>query len=381
MARASVSDMADRLAPVSDGLPATPRRDDPSQAASHRRSLDGLPGVLRAPGGQVRHVCRRAHERGVRVLLDDREPPAGRGADARRGGVRRGPDHLPDRGVRGVQGQPRRDAGAVPRPGRGDPAGAGHHAHPVPVQAAVRGRRHPGDPVGAGARAGHAGAHLHGRPRRAPAGQRGRHGPVPGQGRLGARTHDARRGRGEVRRPARAVPRSGGAGGGVERQPAGHPRGRPEDRRQVDRAVRRPAGDPRVGGGRSRQGGRVAARQRRAGRAEPSAQPAPHGRRAAAGARGPGRPSVGPARAARDPRGAGVPGHPGPALRDASRRGRGLGDGGRGRRAEPHRARRRASSVRGSPQRAGQPLGLDVRGSGRAGAWGRVGRGPGGRGR
>ena len=98
------------------------------------------------------------------------------------------------------------------------------------------------------------------RPRRAPAGQRGRDRAVPGQGRLGAGAHDARRGRGQVRRAARAVPRSGGAGGGVQRQPARHPRRRTQDRRQVDRAVRRPAGDPRVRrrGARARRASRCA---------------------------------------------------------------------------------------------------------------------------
>ena len=168
----------------------------------------------------------------------------------------------------------------------------------------------------------------------------------------------------EVRRAAAPLPRPRRARRGVQRQPAGRPGRRPEDGRQVDRPVRRPAGHPRLRRPGARQGGGVAAREPGPGASQPPAQRAAHGRRAAARPRGPGGPAVGPAGAARDLRGAGVPGHPRPSVRDAAR-----GEG-RGPAAPSRRPRSTtpswapASSPAGSSARAGRPLGVDVRGSG-----------------
>ena len=103
----------------SDGKP-----DCAPAAAAARRSLAGLPRVLRAAGRELLDDDRPADQRGLRLHLDADQRPARRGADPRRGRLRRRPQDLPHRGLRRVQGDPQGDADRLPRPGRADPRGA-----------------------------------------------------------------------------------------------------------------------------------------------------------------------------------------------------------------------------------------------------------------
>ena len=89
-----------------------------------------------------------------------------------------------------------------------------------------------------------------------------RHGAVPDEGRLGADPLHPGEGPGEVRPDARAVPGLRGAARRPVRQPAGHPRRRREDRREVDQPVRF-----------VRRAGRAGRRGQGQGRAEPPRPP------------------------------------------------------------------------------------------------------------
>ena len=100
--------------------------------------------------------------------------------------------------------------------------------------------------------AGHAGADLHRRPRRAAAGQRPRHRALPAPRRQRDDPVHAGGGRGEVRPHAGAVPRLRRAARRPERQPAQHPRRRREDRREVGPRVRHPRRPGRPASTRSR---------------------------------------------------------------------------------------------------------------------------------
>ena len=68
--------------------PPPPPRAAPAAAAA-RRPLAGLPGVLRAAGGELLHHHRAADQRGLRLHLDADQPAARRAAHPPRGRVRR----------------------------------------------------------------------------------------------------------------------------------------------------------------------------------------------------------------------------------------------------------------------------------------------------
>ena len=314
-------------------------------AAAARRSLAGLPGVLRPAGGELPHRHRADHERRLRLHGDAHQPAARRGAHARRRGVRRLAHHVPLRALRRLQGQPEHHARRLPRPGRphqGRPDGAGD---PVLRGRELRGRRHHRHPRHAGRGAGLPGAGHHGRPRRVPAGQRQRHGALPDA--RGLRAGPDRPGRGDdpLRAHPGAVPGLRGAARRPERQPAQHPGRRGEDGRQVGARVRLARGADGPGGRGQGQGGRRAAGEPRARAAEPPAHRADPGRPARGGAGRPRGPPVGPRGRAPAVRRAGVPGAARAPVRHADQRRAGGGGGlrGRGRRA---RARHRAGVAR-----------------------------------
>ena len=250
----------------------------------------------------------------------------------------------------GVQGEPVDHAGRVPRPARPGQGGAQGPQHRLRGEGGLRGRRrdrHPGHP---GRGAGFRRADLHRGPGRVPAGQRQRHRALPAQGRLRPGPDDPEGGRGEVLRHPGALPRSGRAGRGDQRQPARRAGGGAEDRGQVAGDLRR-SGEPgrpcRRAEGQGGRGVPGAGRRRAAQPADqrPGARPRPAAR--------PGRPAapaVGPGGHPSALRRAGVPGAAGPAARGPAERG---GDRARGRlrpeRGDPgaRRAGRLAGRARG----------------------------------
>ena len=130
--RRSLSYPATRVGPVSRRRPAT---------AAARRTLAGIPGVLRAAGGELLHHDRPADQRRVRLHVDADQHAARRAADPHRGGVRRVAPVVPHGAVRGVQGRPLGDADRLQGPGQPGQGGARRAAHPGGGEAGLRGRR------------------------------------------------------------------------------------------------------------------------------------------------------------------------------------------------------------------------------------------------
>ena len=140
------------------------------EAPPPRRTLAGLPRLLRPPGRELLDEHRPAHQRRLRLHLDAHQRPARRGAHPRRRGLRRLAPDLPRRGVRRVQGGPRRPpppsspascrccARCSTRCASGTSGVEGFEADDVIATLTTRGRR-----------AGPRGGHLHRRPRRLPA--------------------------------------------------------------------------------------------------------------------------------------------------------------------------------------------------------------------
>ena len=245
------------------------------EAPPPRRTLAGLPGLLRPPGRELLDEHRPAHECRLRLHLDAHQRAARRGADPRRGGLRRVAQDLPRRGVPRVQGRPLGDA----RPS--SPASCRCSSE---VLDALRIRHlevegfEADDVIAtlttAGRRAGHRGGHLHRRPRRVPAGQRQGHPALPGARRVRG-VADGPRPRSSEKylvpperysdlaalsaRPATTCPACPGVG--------------PEDGRQVARPVRRPRRGRRPRRRDQGQGRREPARAPRRRAAQPPAQP------------------------------------------------------------------------------------------------------------
>ena len=242
--------------------------------------------------------------------------------------------------------------GRVPRPDRPDQGHPGDAEHPRGHPRGVRGGRRHRHAHHAGHRRGHARLDLHGRPRRLPAGHRPGDGALPAQGRLGPRALHPRGRRGALHAHPGAVPGLRRAAGRPERQPPEHPRGRREDRAEVDPRVRVARRAGRAGRRGAGQGGRRAARAPVLGGAQPSAHRAGPRRRARRDARPARGPLLGPRQGAPALRRARVP-RPAraPVLHAHGRRARGRGGlraprggprAGRGRRlARRARARRR----------------------------------------
>ena len=107
------------------------------EAPPPRRTLVGLPRLLRPPGRELLDEHRPEHERRLRLHVDAHQRAARRGADPRRGGLRRLAQDLPGGRVPRVQGRPLR------------------HPHRVlgPAPAAARGARRPADPARRASRA------------------------------------------------------------------------------------------------------------------------------------------------------------------------------------------------------------------------------------
>ena len=212
------------------------------RAPPPRRTLPGLPRLLRPAGRELLDEHRPAHQRRLRLHLDADQRAARRGSrptsavafDVSRKTFR-------TERVRRVQGRPLGHPDRVLRPGAAAARGARRAADPARRGRGLRGRRRHRHPHHPGRRAGHGGAHLHRRPRRVPAGHRQGHAcSTPCKGVSEVWPDGPRRGRGEVPRAARALQRPRRARRRVQRQPARRARGRPEDRRQVARPVRRP---------------------------------------------------------------------------------------------------------------------------------------------
>ena len=137
--------------------------------APARRPLAGLPGVLRAAGGELLDHHRAADQRGLRLHLDADQRAARRAADPHRGRLRRLPPDVPHRAVRRVQGRPQRDPDRVQGPGQPGQGGARRAADPGASRSrGLRGRRRHRHARRAGrATQGMRGADQHRRPRRA----------------------------------------------------------------------------------------------------------------------------------------------------------------------------------------------------------------------
>ena len=264
---------------------------DPHKAAGHRRAvigsrsvtdrlllLDGHSLAYRAffalPVENFATTTGPAHQRRLRLHRDADQRPAGREADAGRGGVRPVRADLQARAVRRVQGRPDQGPGRVPQPDQPDLRGARRARHPAPVRPRLRGRRHHRHPRHPGQRGGRRRPHRHRRPRHLPAHRRPRDRALQQPRRV---RHEALRPRlpgREVRADPGTVPRLRRPARRPERQPALHPRRRREDRDQVDRRVRlaREPGQPgRRGQG---QGRRRAPREPRQRAPQPPAHPA-----------------------------------------------------------------------------------------------------------
>ena len=172
-------------------------------AAPPRRALAGLPGLLRAAGGELLHDDGAADERRLRLHVDADQHPARRAAHAPGRRLRRRPQDLPQRDLRRVQGQPVGEPDGLPRPGQPGPGGPGGAARPGHHGRQLRGGRRHRHAHRPGGRAGHGRADRHRRPRRPAAGQRPRHRALPAQGRLGHDPLHAGGGRDQVRPHAR----------------------------------------------------------------------------------------------------------------------------------------------------------------------------------
>src|SRR6478735_3596382 len=257
--------------------PGSPRRWPPlglpcEPTSPPRRTLAGLPRVLRAPRRELLDEHGAAHERRLRLHLDAHQHAARRGADARRRGLRQGPPVVPHRRVRRVQGGPCAHARRVPGPDparEGDPRRA---PHPLRRARRLRGRRHHRDVRDAGRGPGHRRPHLLGRPRHLPARLRQGDDPLPDPRRVRGVADGPGPGRGEVRRPPDPLQRPRRHGRRDLRQPPGRARCRPQDRGEVDHPVRRPRRHRREHRQDPGQGGAVAARPPRPGPAQPPAQ-------------------------------------------------------------------------------------------------------------
>ena len=139
------------------------------EAPPPRRTLVGLPGLLRPPGRELLDEHRPAHECRLRLHLDADQRAARRGAHPRRRGLRRVAQDLPGRGVPRVQGRPLGHPHRVLRSAAAAARGARRPAHQARRRRGLRGRRRHRHPHPPRRRAGPRGGHLHRRPRRLPA--------------------------------------------------------------------------------------------------------------------------------------------------------------------------------------------------------------------
>ena len=332
------------------------------EAPPPRRTLVGLPRLLRPPGRELLDEHRPAHERRLRLHLDADQRAARRGPDPRRAWPSTcrarpsGPPSTPSTRP-GRSATPTEFSGQLPLLREVLDALRIRHVG----RRGLRGRRRHRHAHPPGRRAGPRGGHLHRRPRRLPARHRQGHAciyPVRGVSEVW-RMDPAAVTEKYLVPPERYSDLAALVGETSDNLP-GVPGVGPEDGRQVARPVRRPRR-----GGRPRrrdqgQGRREPARAPRRRAAQPPPQPARRRPRPAAVGRRPRAPVLGPRGGAPGLRRPGVPGAARAAVPDLRRReGRGRGRlRARGRRV--HRRRPGGAASATAPSGARLPHGVVV---------------------